>query len=93
MISLPCHGNGFIGAIAMLSCMRQLSQGSIGIVDVDTSGYATAQPTRWRNVWALFGPKVTVGRAWGRVISPYQFSYILSDRQSADAGTLSWRVA
>ena len=72
--------------------MRQLSQGSIGIVDVDTSGYATAQPTRWSNVWALLGPKVTVGKQWGEghiTISPYQFSYFvyfLTD-QSADAGT------
>ena len=46
--------------------MRQLSQGSIGIVDVDTSAYATAQPTRWSNVWALWAQKVSSGKkGWG----------------------------
>ena len=69
MISLMSRQGGGIGYWRNCDpqCMRQLSQGSIGIVDVDTSGYATAQPTRWSNDLGILGQKVKQESVWSVV--------------------------
>ncbi len=59
MISLMSRqgAGGVLAQLRSSTALRQLSQGSIGIVDVDTWAYATAQPTRWSSVWALWAKK------------------------------------